>query len=170
MRIQRLIKPYNREKALQYANQWALKRNPSYYDFSEIGGDCTNYISQCLYAGSLVMDYTQDTGWYYVNLNRRAPAWTGVPFLYRYLTRNYISPGPFGKEVDVSEIEIGDIIQLAFYKDRDFGHSLFVVQHGNPPTIDNILINTHTTDRYYYPLREYYWDRIRFIRIVGVYS
>ena len=33
---------YNRESAVEYALQWADSRNPMYYDFSGIGGDCTN--------------------------------------------------------------------------------------------------------------------------------
>ena len=56
---------YRREAALQYAKQWALGRNPRYYNFEELGGDCTNFASQCIYAGSGVMNYTPVTGWYY---------------------------------------------------------------------------------------------------------
>ena len=48
-------KEYRREAALQYAKQWALGRNPRYLDFEHMGGDCTNFASQCIYAGS----------WYY---------------------------------------------------------------------------------------------------------
>jgi hypothetical protein len=32
---------YNREATVAYAREWALTRNPAYYDFEEIGGDCT---------------------------------------------------------------------------------------------------------------------------------
>ena len=76
---------YNRRRAISYANRWALSRNPAYYDFSEIGGDCTNFVSQCLYAGSRVMNYTPETGWYYISVNERSPSWTGVEFLYQFL-------------------------------------------------------------------------------------
>ena len=37
--------PYNRTAAVNYARKWALGRNPAYYDFEEIGGDCTNFAS-----------------------------------------------------------------------------------------------------------------------------
>lgn len=33
---------YNREKAVEYAQKWALSRNPQFYDFDSLGGDCTN--------------------------------------------------------------------------------------------------------------------------------
>ena len=43
---------YNREKVKEYAKKWAYGRNPKYYNFDSIGGDCTSFISQCIYAGS----------------------------------------------------------------------------------------------------------------------
>jgi len=39
---------YNRNKAIEYAHKWSHGRNPVYYDFDNIGSDCTNFISQCL--------------------------------------------------------------------------------------------------------------------------
>ena len=56
------LQPYDRAAAVVYAHRWAFKRNPAYYDYEEIGGDCTNYASQCLYAGSGIMNYTPDFG------------------------------------------------------------------------------------------------------------
>ncbi|NLG26119.1 MAG: amidase, partial [Clostridiales bacterium] len=85
---------YNRRAAVDYARTWAFKRNPRFMDFTNLGGDCTNFASQCLYAGSGVMNYTPDTGWYYISPTRRAPAWSGVVFLGRFLTENK-GRGPF---------------------------------------------------------------------------
>ena len=99
---------YNRDAAVAYAQKWAYRRNPRYYDFSNIGGNCTNFASQCIYAGSGVMNYTPVYGWYYINVNNRAPAWTGVNELFRFLTTNR-GPGPQGEEVGLEEIEPGDI-------------------------------------------------------------
>ena len=59
---------YNRENAVAYAKKWAYGRNPKYYDFSDLGGDCTNFASQCIYAGSGVMNYTPTYGWYYISV------------------------------------------------------------------------------------------------------
>ena len=33
---------YNRQLAVEYAHRWAYDRNPKYYNFSGIGGDCAN--------------------------------------------------------------------------------------------------------------------------------
>ena len=58
-------KEYNRENAVKYAEKWAYSRNPRYYNFDSIGGDCTSFVSQCVFAGSNTMNYTKNTGWYY---------------------------------------------------------------------------------------------------------
>ena len=47
---------YDREAAVAYARRFALSRNPAYYDFSDLGGDCTNFASQCIYAGAGIMN------------------------------------------------------------------------------------------------------------------
>lgn len=46
-----LISSYNPEKAIAYAQKWAYSRNPIYSDYSDLGGDCANFVSQCLIAG-----------------------------------------------------------------------------------------------------------------------
>ena len=53
---------YNRNNTVEYAKRWALSRNPKYLDFHEIGGDCTNFASQCIYAGAELMNYRNDFG------------------------------------------------------------------------------------------------------------
>ena len=45
-------KNYDRIRAVLYARKWAFSRNPAYFSFNQIGGDCTNFVSQYLYAGS----------------------------------------------------------------------------------------------------------------------
>lgn len=46
---------YDPSAAVGYANRWWDKRNPAYPNFSKsgMGGDCANFISQCLFAGGL---------------------------------------------------------------------------------------------------------------------
>ena len=72
--------PYDRQAAVDYAHRWAYARNPKFYDFENLGGDCTNFVSQCLYAGSGIMNFTPEFGWYYIDVNERSPSWTGVPY------------------------------------------------------------------------------------------
>lgn len=159
------VKPYNRTAALSYAQEWSFKRNPRYYDFSEIGGDCTNFISQCLYAGSGVMNFTPDIGWYYISVYNRSAAWTGVSFFYKFMTTNK-SVGPFATEVDdVSLLLPGDVIQIG-NPGRDWHHSLLVLTPGY--NYDEILVATHTFDAYDKPLSAYQFTMVRSLHIEGI--
>lgn len=157
---------YNRGSAIAYAHKWVYGRNPKYYDFDPLGGDCTNFISQCLYAGCGVMNFTRDVGWYYNSINDRAPAWSGVEFLYRFLTTNK-QDGPFAKQLPLSSALAGDIIQLSF-DGIAFAHSLIVVGTGEKPGPDNILITTHTYDSDNRPLNTYQYQLSRLLHIEGV--
>lgn len=156
------IEPYDRQAATAYAKEWAFKRNPKYYNFDNLGGDCTNFISQCLYAGSGVMNHKKIFGWYYYSLNNRTPSWTGVPYLYNFLVNN-MEAGPFAEETDRNNVEPGDILQLGT-SDGNFYHSQIIVGIVN----DEIYSSTHTFDAYMRPLSTYVYDQVRFLKILGV--
>ena len=161
------LQAYDRKAAVLYAHQWAYGRNPVFYDYEHLGGDCTNFASQCIYAGSGVMNYTPTYGWYYIDANRKAPAWTGVPYLYNFLTRNNGSIGPVGEPCELEDLLPGDLIQLSF-KGQEFQHSPIVVSVGTPATPENVLIAAHSYDADNRPLSTYEYRAIRMIHIVGV--
>lgn len=96
---------YQRNKVIDYANKWALLRNPKYYNYDSQGGDCTNFASQCIFQGSGIMNYSKNNGWYYINGNQKSPSWTGVEFIFKFLTKNK-SVGPYGIEVEKEKIEL----------------------------------------------------------------
>ena len=81
-----------RVKAVEYALKWALSRNENYYDFTYLGGDCTNFISQCLHAGGFKMNYNIN-GWYFNSLNSRSPAWSGVDEFWDFSVKNNSNSG-----------------------------------------------------------------------------
>lgn len=154
-------KPYNRIAAVNYARKWALSRNLAYYDFQNIGGDCTNFASQCIYAGAGVMNYTPVTGWYYRSLSDRAAAWSGVEYLYKFLVNNR-TVGPYGSIVSQDKAQIGDIVQLGTRAGR-FYHSPVITS-----TDPIIRVAAHTYDALDRPLSSYIYDTARFIHIEGV--
>ena len=155
-------KPYRRENAVNYARRYAFAQNPLFGDFRELGGNCTNFVSQSIYAGSCEMNYTPTFGWYYISLDERSPSWTGVEYFYNFMTEN-ADVGPFGKEATPDEIEIGDVIQLGNNRDG-FYHTLLVVGfEGEDP-----LVAAQTDDAYARPLSTYSYDFSRFIKILGV--
>lgn len=152
---------YDRAAAVAYARRWALSRNPQYYDFEEIGGDCTNFASQCLYAGARIMNFTPIMGWYYRSLSDRTPSWSGVEYLYDFLINNR-SVGPFGHVISEQEAQAGDLVQLGT-RDGDFYHSPVITE-----TRPHLLVAAHTFDALDRPLSSYDFAVARFIRIDGV--
>ena len=152
---------YNRQKVYEYAKKWAYGRNPKYYNYDPVGGDCTNFASQCIYAGCNQMNYSKNNGWYYINGNNKSPSWTGVEFLYNFLTSNK-EIGPKGEKTDISNLEIGDIIQLSF-NGNSFSHTLVVIQNGTD--IYNTLISAHTYDAFGKNVAEYGFEKYRCVHI-----
>lgn len=148
------------ESELEYARKWAFSRNPDFYSFDDIGGDCTNFVSQCLYAGGAVMNYTTDVGWYYISLLDRAAAWTGVEFFHTFMVNNR-STGPFGFDVPLYDAAVGDVIQLG--SDGNFYHSLLVTA-----LRDGIIyVAAHDFDAFDRPLPSYTYNEARCIHIAG---
>lgn len=155
---------YNREKAVEYAHTWAYRRNPRYLDYSNLGGDCTSFASQVLYAGYGEMNFRPVYGWYYINGNNKAPAWTGVNELYNFLISNR-GPGPKAVNARITEIEPGDLVQLDFTCDGRFDHTPVIVDVGEY-TPETILVAAHTNDSDYRPLSTYNYCDIRFLHII----
>lgn len=163
------IETYNRLNAINYAKDWALKRNEKYYDFSNIDGDCTNFVSQCLYAGAPVMNYTVDLGWYYRNSNDKSPAWTGVEYFYNFLIKNNLNNGigngygPFAEETSLQKTEIGDFIQLG--NNNNYFHNVIIVGYQNNGIP---LIASHSRDVYGAPITIFNFNRYRCLHVLGV--
>ena len=157
-----VTKPYIRENAVAYAKKYAFSQNPVFASFAGIGGNCTNFVSQSIYAGSCQMNYTKTFGWYYVSLEDRAPAWTGVDYFYNFMVGN-AGIGPFGRSATGDELEIGDVIQLGREADGYY-HTLLVVGFEE----NDILVAAQTDNAYARPLSTYTYDYSRFIKILGV--
>lgn len=72
---------YNRNEAVNYAQTWALWRNPTYMDFWA-NSDCTNFASQSLQAGIMpfIVDWIfgkyDDDNWYYNYSTPTNSSWT----------------------------------------------------------------------------------------------
>ena len=162
-------KPYDRRRAVEYARRWALDRNPLFIDFTGIGGNCTNFVSQCLLAGSCVMNYTPNFGWYYVSPEDRAPAWSSVEYFYDFITgaarfaMQNGGEGPFGTVVERAQAAVGDVIQYANAEGAWY-HTV-IISEIRP---DEILICAQSDDALDRPLSSYNFADLRFLHIEGV--
>ena len=159
---------YDRVAAVEYARKWALSRNPLFADFTGGGGNCTNFVSQCLLAGCGVMDFTPTFGWYYRSIADRAPAWSGVDELYDYLTSSNdfarrMTVGPYATLVRMRrEIEIGDVIQLANSAGA-FYHTLIVSGFSG----NDILVCAQSDDALDRPISTYNYASLRVLHVQG---
>ncbi len=160
---------YNRANAIEYARRWALSRNPLFTDFTGRGGNCTNFVSQCILAGGGVMDFTPTFGWYYRDVEDRAPAWSGVEPFFDFVTRSsdfadMVLEGPFATvATDRRSLEVGDVIQLADSED-DFYHTLIISEF----TPNDILVCAQSDNALDRPLSSYNYSSLRVLHIMGI--
>jgi hypothetical protein len=145
--------PYRRELAVAYAERWWNEPNPAYENFDV---NCTNYVSQCLFAGRAPMNYTgrRESGWWYKGrVNGRewwSFSWAVADSLRRYLAM----PRSFGLravEVDSPEkLRLGDVICYDWDGTGRIGHNTIVTAFtadGEP------LVNANTVSS-----RHRFWD------------
>ncbi len=154
---------YNRLNALRYAFEWATGRNPLFMNYTGLGGDCTNFVSQCLLAGCCRMNYTPVFGWFYIDGDNRTASWTGVEFFYNFLVGNE-GVGPYASEVEEEGVQISDIVQLQ-NDAGDYYHTLFVCGFSAD---GEILVAAHSDDSLNRPLSSYNYAAARFLHVEGV--
>lgn len=114
------------------------------------------------------MNYDDPFGWYYIDSNQKSPSWTGVVYLYDFLTRKERSVGPIAREVELQEIRPGDLVQLSF-NGETYQHTPVVVFAREPKTLGDILIAAHSYDALDRPLDSYTFEKIRFLHVEGIY-
>jgi hypothetical protein len=138
---------YDRLAAVRYAETWWNDYNPAFKKFAV---DCTNFISQCLYAGGIPMNGYPNRvkGWWMKN-GQWSHSWA-VAHSFRW----YLSGSRTGvrtiEKTSPDELVLGDIICYDFQGDGRFDHTTIVVakdRKGMP------LVNAHTTNS-----RMRYWS------------
>lgn len=158
-----MVKEYNRTLAVEYAKKWALSHNVEFFHFGGVGGDCTNFVSQCLLAGGGVMNYNKYYGWFYIDQANRSPSWASVNYLRRFLLDKNI-PGPFAEIEKLNRLQVGDIIQLR-QNPFNFNHSLIIskIQDGE------IFVCAHSISALDRPLTSYKFEEAIGLHVLGVH-
>ncbi|SHF85627.1 Beta-lactamase class A [Caldanaerobius fijiensis DSM 17918] len=152
---------YNREKAVKYADLYnggayltekKHRYNQKYPDYTGIGGDCTNFVSQCLgdpeEGGGLPQDYI----WFFDG-KAGSKAWVQADSLANYLLYSgkgsLIARGRFNEvQNHLKSLMPGDLI--AYEEKNDVVH-FAIITGFNSKSIP--VVNSHTSDRYHVP-----WD------------
>jgi hypothetical protein len=145
---------YDRAKARDYAYQWWNKRNNTQYPYySKANGscyncwyDCTNFVSQAMYAGGLKQWKSGPSYlyyWYYYNQPKKpSNSWGLANSLFKHMKVR-------AKQAEsMSELKVGDIVQGDLDNDGDIDHTAIVTKIEN----GQVYVTQHTTDRKDHPL------------------
>ncbi len=165
---------YDRDKAVAYADAHHHERNPVWYNFSDEGGNCQNYASQCLLEGGIGMDYQGEEQWkcyiedpeYDPEINEedgksgRSRSWVNVGYFYDYA--KYNEDGGLCAEVNANlyYAQPGDIIMVG---NGGLSHTVIVSRVIG----DHILVDSNSIDMKDYPLEAYVYTNITLIKILG---
>jgi len=125
---------YDGNAAQSYAYKYVLSPNSSYVNFESMGGNCTNFTSQCLKAGGISFDKIGTYQWYYYSSTDRAPAWTSANYFRTYYKNNIGSSSIKGLKAatsDFASMRLGDLVQLV--SSGTASHSMFI----SSPIYDN---------------------------------
>jgi hypothetical protein len=145
--------PYRREASVAYAERWWNEPNPAYGNFEV---NCTNYVSQCLFAGGAPMNYTgrRQSGWWFKGYSGGVELWSYSWAVANGLKAYLSNPRAFGLRAEAVEspdqLKLGDVICYDWEGNGRVGHNTIVTAftpEGMP------LVNANTVSS-----RHRYWD------------
>ncbi|WP_240644516.1 amidase domain-containing protein [Paenibacillus paeoniae] len=144
---------YRRDLAAAYADRWWNDGNPSYELFDV---NCTNYVSQCIFAGNAPMNYTgkRGSGWWYKGRSKGEEWWSYSWAVSNALTQYLSTARKSGLRAEqvqsADQLQLGDVITYDWAGDGRYQHSTIVTAFdatGQP------LVNANTVAS-----RHRYWD------------
>jgi hypothetical protein len=141
---------YNREAAAAYARRWATSYNPDYKQFTN---DCTNFISQALYAGGWThtgseFSRTANTTWYYGYFSQ-SYTWAGAHNhwnFHRESGRSWIAE-------KAEWMIIGEPMSIDFSGDGHIDHTVIITQ---VDSYGNQYVSYHTNNTLNKPLTYFF--------------
>ena len=111
----KILTTYSRSAAKNYAHTYVYNPNTNYTNYTNSGGDCTNFVSQCLKAGG----WTTNGSW-----STSTQSWRVADKLKDYLlSSGRIVPASY----PLSSLEVGDIVQEIESTGRAY-HSMIVTK------------------------------------------
>ncbi|WP_230986674.1 amidase domain-containing protein [Cohnella fermenti] len=162
---------YRREDVVAYAEQWWDEANPSYENFEV---NCTNYVSQCIFAGGAPMNYTgrRESGWWYKGRANGQELWSYSWAVANALQTYLSQPRTFGLRAELVEspqqLMPGDVICYDWDGNGRFQHNTIVVAF-TPDGMPLVNANTVSSRHRYWDYRDSYaWTertRYRFFHI-----
>lgn len=163
---------YSPDASVAYANKWVQDnpknipslnlRNKNYPDLSNVGGDCTNFISQNLSAGGWKNTATtskiSDQVWWYLDKTNYSQTWSVAHGFFRHINGGY-SEDKLGKSFEgwsrwdftskgVISANYGDIISMDLPGNGYIDHNTIVTGfYRRPDGSVEPRVSYHSTDR-----------------------
>lgn len=163
---------YSGSAAANYADEWAKSYNSAYPAFSD---DCTNFVSQSLYAGGMpqVVYYDQKTGlpantsddyyWFIWDLTSSgtwvyAFSWTSAPYsrdhwIHYSGQATQIGTAPGTSTASTDGLAVGDVLYYDWGTGEGISHAAIQVGYGTDtnvtPNLTGDVVDEHTTNRYH---------------------
>ena len=161
-----VARAYDGATAATYADTYWLSYNPDWPSFAKKGGDCTNFVSQALYAGGIAMraspPYVADQAWYmlqskgrrwsyslsWINVQSHRSFLTSLPGVTQVASYHGVAPN----QLVASNAAQGDVVFYDWDDNGVYDHeSVVVASDGpNPDGSSNWdLVDAHTSNRYH---------------------
>ncbi|MDO4285262.1 MAG: amidase domain-containing protein [Eubacteriales bacterium] len=159
--------PYLRDEAVAYSDTWVGTRNTQWSDFTGRGGNCQNFVSQCLLAGGIPMDSQGAAVWSWNSEADSTTSWINVNEFYRYVRENEGYGLAASGDAPYYEGERGDLIRMG--SEGNWNHIVIiaeVVRDEDGNTVD-YLINSNTSDLKNFPVSAYPDPQQRLMKIYG---
>ncbi|MFR2529637.1 MAG: amidase domain-containing protein [Clostridium paraputrificum] len=150
---------YSPTKARDYARKWANGANPNYNNYSGNGGDCTNFVSQCIEAGgaketkpSTVPNGTNGTTKYwYSDKPKVSTPWIRVTDFHSYWAPKVPDANYAGDTTVSRNGNIGDVVQFRHAGTLTRWHSMIITKKDS----NQVYLTGHSTNRLDYPISKY---------------
>ncbi|MFJ7941984.1 amidase domain-containing protein [Peribacillus sp. NPDC096622] len=146
---------YSVSKAKAYAKKWYNSRNS--YQYQSQNNDCTNFVSQILFAGgkskkkpSPVPASTSNTKYWYSYMNdsgkvptfKKSTSWINVSDFYAFWSKTQSTKSSTSKKTLISYADVGDVIQFKKDEATRYSHSMFVYEKSN----GTLYLSGHTSN------------------------
>ncbi len=132
------ISGYSADKAVSYADKYYKNYNTNYSNYNSIGGDCANFVSQCLHAGGVAMN----SSWYWKSYGSRSSSWSYCPDQRTYFAKK----GTLIDNATAKNISKGNPVWYYSSKKGRYSHAAICVGKNSAGTP---IVDAHNNDRYH---------------------
>ena len=164
-------KTYNRNNALNYArlNYYRKQETSMFRYYGGRGGDCANFVSQCLYFGGIKMS----NGWFFEKIpfghDKWTASWVSAPDQYKYFRlwgftkyiitidrEDYFDRHCLKAMITHYGIKGGDLMYMDFDGDGKIDHATMITGYSWGT---ELYFTAHSDPKYGFPVKYVFYDK-----------